>query len=56
VQALQGDPKVQAVLADRELVGLVLSGDLEALQSDPRILRLMEDPAVHAILQRVLGH
>lgn len=56
VQALQGDPKVQAVLADRELVGLVLSGDLEALQSDPRILRLMEDPAVHAILERVLGH
>ncbi|MCG6896014.1 MAG: hypothetical protein LJE61_10515 [Thiocapsa sp.] len=55
VTALQGDPELHAALSDPELVRLVVSGDLEALRSDPRFLRLMEHPAIQAIVGHLIA-
>lgn len=55
ITALQNDPELQSALADPAFVGLVLSGNVEALKSDPRFLRLMGHPAVQAIIGRMIG-
>lgn len=55
VMALQNDAAVQAALNDPDFVRLILSGDLAALQSDPRFLDLMAHPAIQAIIGRLLG-
>ncbi len=55
ITALQNDPELQAALADPKFVGLVMSGNLEALRSDPRFLRLMEHPAIQGIIGRMGG-
>lgn len=55
VSALQGDPDLQAALADPAFVQLVLTGNLTALSADPRFLRLMSNPAVQAILSQAAG-
>ncbi len=52
IMGLQGDPEIQAALADPALVRLILSGDLEALRADPRFQRLMGHPGIQGILDR----
>lgn len=55
VTALQGNPEIQAVLADPAFTGLILSGNVAALGADPRFLQLMADPAVQALIGRIGG-
>ena len=55
IMALQSDPEIQSALADPAFVGLILSGNVEALKSDPRFLRLLEHPALQAIVGRMTG-
>ena len=51
---LQSKPQLQAILNDRHLLQLVLSGDMDSLRQDPRILQLLADPSVQAIIEKVL--
>jgi len=51
---LQSDPDIQAALADPQFMGLIMSGNVTALSSDPRFQRLMENPAIRALVGRVL--
>ena len=55
ITRLQGDPSVQSALADPEFTRLILSGDLQALRTNPRFLSLRENPAIQAILGQALG-
>jgi hypothetical protein len=53
ISALQADPELQALLMDPEFSRRVISGDLQALSTDPRFIRLMEHPAIQAIVGRM---
>ena len=52
---LQSKPQLQAILNDKQLMQLVLSGDTESLQHDPRIMQLLADPSIQAIVGKVMG-
>jgi hypothetical protein len=54
VLSLQSDPEIQAALSDPTFTRMILSGNIEALRTDQRFLRLMELPAIRAILGKVL--
>ena len=56
ITRLQNDPGITAALADPEFARLILSGDLETLRNDPRFQRLLENPAIQAIVGQVLRH
>jgi hypothetical protein len=53
ISALQADPELQALLMDPEFSRRVISGDLQALSTDPRLIRLMEHPAIQGIVGRM---
>jgi len=55
ITRLQGDPAIQAALADPEFMRLVMSGDVATLRGDPRFQRLLENPAIRALVGQVLG-
>jgi hypothetical protein len=50
ITALQTDPDLQAALADPDFARRVLAGDIESLRADPRFMRLLEHPAIQAIV------
>jgi hypothetical protein len=56
ITRLQSDPDVKEALADPEFIRLITSGDMEALRTNPRALRLMENPAIKAIAGQAMGH
>ncbi len=56
ITRLQSDPGIQAALADPQFMGLIMSGNVEALRADPRLQRLLENPAIQSIVGQVLGH
>jgi hypothetical protein len=53
VLALQNDRQMQAVLADPNLMKEIAAGDYTALKNDPKIIALMRDENVRAILNDV---
>jgi hypothetical protein len=53
---LQNDPEVQAALADPEFMRLVTSGNLGALQSNPRFQSLINNPRLRAIRDHMSVH
>ena len=55
VTALLSDPQFQAAMNDPQLRQLVMSGNLDALRGDPRILQLLAHPSVQAIVGKVNG-
>jgi hypothetical protein len=55
IMALQRDPELQAVLADPELMGLVMSGNVEALRNHESFGRLINHPGIRAIIEQVVG-
>ncbi|WP_295577944.1 hypothetical protein [uncultured Lamprocystis sp.] len=55
ISRLQGDADVTAALTDPEFMRLITAGDAEKLRTDPRFQRLMENPAIQAIVEQVLG-
>ena len=55
ITSLQSDAELQAALADPAFTQLVLSGNLTALGTDPRFLRLMANPAIQALLGQIGG-
>lgn len=54
VLSMRQDPAVVEILNDPELLQAIASGELERLQSDPRILRLENHPTIQEII-RTLG-
>jgi hypothetical protein len=55
IMALQGDPELQRALEDPELIGLITSGNLEALRSNAAFGRLMNHPGIRAIIEQLTG-
>ena len=53
VTALMSDPEIQAAMKDPEFMRLILSGDVAALKDDPRILKLMGNPSIQAIIGKM---
>lgn len=53
VTAMMSDPEIQAAIKDPEFMRLILSGDVDALKNDPRILRLMANPSMQAIIGKM---
>lgn len=49
IASLQNDPDFQAVLNDPEIMDAVNSNDIEALSSNPKFLRLLENSTVEDI-------
>jgi hypothetical protein len=56
ITAMQNDPQVQAALADPEFMQLVASGNLGAIQSNPRFKALMNSPDLRALQERLSKH
>ncbi len=52
---LQDDPQIKSLLSDPELVRRIMSGDIEAVRSDPRFQQLLANPSIRAIVSRFLG-
>lgn len=55
INRLQSDPEIQSILSDPELVRRIMAGDLEGVRSDPRFQKLLENPAIQAIVSQALG-
>ena len=53
VTGLMSDPQIQAAMKDPEFMRLILSGDVAALKDDPRILKLMGNPSIQAIIGKM---
>jgi hypothetical protein len=51
IQALQNDPDIRAVLNDSALMEALRAGDLNAVTSNPKFMRLLENPAIQEILE-----
>jgi hypothetical protein len=56
VYGMMSDPELQAAMNDPQLVQLVMSGDMEALQRDPRIRHLMTKPSIRAMMKKMSRH
>lgn len=55
VNALLSDPQLQAAMKDPQLMQSVMSGDIESLRNDPRILQLMANPSIQEIIGKMNG-
>lgn len=53
--ALQQDPQLKRVLQDPELIGLITSGNVQALREHAGFGELMSNPGIRAIIDRLLG-
>jgi hypothetical protein len=53
IQALQDDPDIQAVLSDSALMEALRTGNLNAVTSNPKFMRLLENPAIQEIMKEV---
>ncbi len=49
IMELQNDPDVQAVLSDPEIMGAAEAGDLEKLLSNPKMIKLLQNPIIQEI-------
>ena len=54
ILALQSDPEMQALLNDPAVLSAVQSGDLNALTTNPKFLKLLENQKVKEIQKRVV--
>ena len=53
VIALQSDPEIQAILNDPSALQAVLSMDINSLNNDPRFRKLIDNPRMKEIMQRL---
>jgi hypothetical protein len=49
ILSLQNDPEFQEILQDPEIMGAVSSGNINALLSNKKFLKLLENPAIQDI-------
>ena len=55
VQALAQDPQVLALTRDPAFLNAVLSGNVQALQNNPRIAALLNNPKVQQLIGKILA-
>ncbi|MBU1043213.1 MAG: hypothetical protein KJ915_02305 [Candidatus Omnitrophica bacterium] len=53
ITALQNDPELIAVLNDPEIMSAITSGDIEALNSNPKFIKLMNNSKIKGIGSKV---
>jgi|GEM_PF-774630 len=53
IVGLQDDPVLKRAMADPDLMGLISSGDLDAIREHPSFRELMNHPGIRAIVERV---
>ena len=53
ILSLQYDPDFQAVFQDPDIMRAVGEGDIDALLSNPKFLKLLENPAIQDIEERI---
>ena len=53
ILSLQNDPDVQNILKDPEIMEAVNAGDINALLSNPKFMKLLENPAIQDIRKKV---
>jgi hypothetical protein len=52
IATLANDPDIQAILNNKEVMDAVRSGDIKALTSNPEFMKLLDKPAVRAIIKK----
>ena len=55
VQSLSQDPELTALVGDPAFVQLLMSGDLQAIQQDPRMQQLMNNPRIQGLVRQLSG-
>lgn len=55
IVGLQNDPALQRAMADPELMGLISSGNIDALREHPSFIELMNHPGIRAIVEQMQG-
>ncbi len=53
IQGLQNDPEIQKVLTDPEIMKAAQAGDIAALMSNPKFMRLMNNQSVREIQKKL---
>jgi hypothetical protein len=53
ILSLQNDPDVQKILQDPEIMKAVNAGDMNALLSNPKFMKLLENPTIQDIRKKV---
>jgi len=53
IMDLQNDPEMQALLSDPKVLEAIQGGDIEAVMKDPRFLKLLDNPSVKEIGERL---
>ena len=53
IGALQNDPEMQALLADPAILAAIQAGDIATLTSNPDFMKLLDNPKVRAIQQKM---
>jgi hypothetical protein len=53
IQNLMQDPEVMSVISDPGFIAAVQSGNTTELQSDPRLQRLIENPKIQLLIEKI---
>lgn len=53
IQSMAEDPELVAIMSDQQFMSLLMSGNTAALQSDPRMQKLMENPSMRNLIQKI---
>jgi len=53
ILSLQNDPDVASILNDPAIMNQIAAGDTNALQANPKIQKLLENPTIQAIVEQV---
>jgi hypothetical protein len=53
IENLLDDPEIMSIISDPTFIAAVQSGDMASLESNPRLQRLLEHPAIQAIIEKV---
>ena len=53
IRAMQNDPEMQALLSDPAILAAIQAGDIGTLTSNPDFMKLLDNPKVRAIQQKM---
>ncbi len=53
ILSLLNDPDIQGILEDPSIIDAVNRGDIEALSSNPKFMRLLDNPAIQDIIRKM---
>jgi hypothetical protein len=54
ILSLVNDPDIQGVLEDPSIIEAVNKGDIETLSSNPKFMRLLDNPAIQDIIRKMV--